>query len=66
MQTFIDWKSQTKAKARKLKLCNKETGNKGEAPKPLTDLENSLLDIIGRVVVDGMNGVPEVGIGMYI
>lgn len=62
LQTFTDWKSQTKA--RKVKLSNKETENKSKPPKPLTDLENTLLDIIGRVV-EGMSGVPKVGIGIY-
>lgn len=60
-QTFTDWKSQVKGKARRLKVAQKETGNAGDIPKNLTDLEERLLNIIGRVVVTGMDGVPELG-----
>lgn len=60
---FTDWKSQTRGKARKLKIAQAQTGNAGVPPKPLTDLEEQLLDLTGRVVVTGMD-IPEIGIGM--
>lgn len=52
-----------KSKARELKIAQQETGNKENKLKPLNDLESTLLDIIGRVVVDGMTGVAQFGIG---
>ncbi|KAF5272394.1 hypothetical protein FQR65_LT17415 [Abscondita terminalis] len=64
-RVFTDWKSQVRAKARKFRTCNKETGNNGDLIKPLNDLEEKLLDITGRVVVSGMPSVPEVGIRIF-
>lgn len=55
-----------KSKARELKVAQKETGNKENKLKPLSDLESTLLDIIGHVVVDGMTGVAQFGIGKVI
>jgi len=52
-----------KSKARELKIAQQETGNKENKIKTLNDLENTLLNIIGRVVVDGMSYVAEFGIG---
>lgn len=52
-----------KSKARELKLAQQETGNKENKIKLLSDLENILLDIIGNVVVDGMNNIAQFGIG---
>jgi len=52
-----------KSKARELKVAQQETGNKENKLKPLNDLENILLDITDRVVVDGMTGVAQFGIG---
>jgi len=52
-----------KSKARELKVAQQETGNKENKLKPLNVLESTLLDIIGRVVVNGMTGVAQFGIG---
>lgn len=63
MQAFTYWRSQVKSKAREIKRAENETRNREKNIKPLIDLENKLLNIIGRVVVDGMSGVVQFGIG---
>jgi hypothetical protein len=40
-------------------------GQGRDPPKPLTDLEEMLLNITGTVVIDEMMGVPELGTGTY-
>jgi hypothetical protein len=39
----------------------KETGNVGAPENPLTDLEEMLLDLTRKVVVYGLNNVPDIG-----
>ncbi|CAG9769224.1 unnamed protein product [Ceutorhynchus assimilis] len=65
-RVFTDWRSQVRGKARKIKCAMVETGNAGDPPKSLTDLEERLLEITGKVVVDGMSGVPEIGLEVIV
>ncbi|KAK4886033.1 hypothetical protein RN001_002304 [Aquatica leii] len=58
---FADWKSLVKKRARLIKLQYTETGG-GSPQTPLTDLENKLINNLGRVLIDGLQGVPEIGI----
>lgn len=60
-RTFSDWKAHARQRARIIKCAQKETGNAGRMEKSLTDLEEKLLNLTGRVVVDGLN-VPELGV----
>lgn len=60
-QTFVDWKTQVRKRARLIREQKKETGNAGTSIKPLTDLEEKLLALTGQVVVSGLN-IPEIGI----
>ncbi|KAJ3622217.1 hypothetical protein MTP99_002742 [Tenebrio molitor] len=60
-KTFSDWKSAVRKRARILQNSMKETGNVGAPEKPLTDLEEMLLDLTGKVVVYGLNNVPDIG-----
>lgn len=62
IQALVDWKSKTKSKAAKIK---KEIGKTGGGPgeyAPLSDLENRLIQIMGKRAVDG-DEVPEMGFG---
>lgn len=52
-----------KNKTCELKIAQQETGNKENKIKLLNDLEGTLLDIIGHIVVDGMSNVAQFGIG---
>lgn len=59
MQIFTDWKCSVRKKARNLK--QQPTGE-GSSDKPLTDIENKILDLTGRVVISGIPSVPELGL----
>ncbi|KAH0821154.1 hypothetical protein GEV33_001637 [Tenebrio molitor] len=61
-RVFVDWKSQVKRKSRVLDLDkNKTSGGQAEA-KPLSDLEERLIGLIGKVVVSGIPDLPEAGV----
>lgn len=62
MQVFTDWKSQVRKRARLIRNAAKETGNKGEPVKHLTELEKKLLYLTGDIVVEGISGIPELGV----
>ncbi|KAF2889498.1 hypothetical protein ILUMI_16675, partial [Ignelater luminosus] len=59
---FADWKSQVRKRARLIQNVAKETGNKDEPDKDLTELEKKLSYLTGDVVVEGIAGVPEIDI----
>lgn len=45
-----------------IKNSMKETGNTGEPEKELSELEKKLLHFTGEVVVEGIIGIPEIGV----
>jgi hypothetical protein len=55
-----DWKCAVRKRARILK--EKPTGGGPPQEKPLNDLENKLLDLTGRIVVEEIPLVPELGL----
>ncbi|KAF5281737.1 hypothetical protein FQR65_LT14577 [Abscondita terminalis] len=61
-RVFTDWKSQTRKRARIGRNAMKETGNVGEPETELSELEKKLLHLTGNIVVEGIKGVPELGI----
>lgn len=58
-KVFIDWKCNVRKKARLIKKSLRQTGG-GDPEKPLNDLEEKLLDLTGKLVVDGIE-VDELG-----
>ncbi|KAB0803243.1 hypothetical protein PPYR_00213 [Photinus pyralis] len=59
-ERFADWKCNVRKKARKLELSRVRTGG-GPPDVPLSDLENRLLNLSGRAVVNGIEGIRELG-----
>lgn len=59
---FTDWKAHVRKRARCIKAVQMETGNKGTPEKPLSDLEDRLLNATGKIVIDGIRGVKELGL----
>jgi hypothetical protein len=60
LEILSDWKCAVRKRARILK--EKPTGGGPPQEKPLNDLENKLLDLTGRIVVEGIPLVPELGL----
>jgi hypothetical protein len=63
-KVFVDWKSQVKRKSRLLDLDKNKTGGGQAEAKPLSDLEERLIGLIGKVVVSGTPDLPEAGVVM--
>ena len=61
-QRFADWKFNVRKKARNLRLYERGTGGGEAAAGTLTDLEQRLLGITGKVVVAGLVSLPELGV----
>lgn len=59
---FTDWRCNTRRKARDFQAEIRGTGGGEPKVKPLTQLEERLLSLTGRVVVDGIQAVPETGV----
>lgn len=62
VQIFADWKSNTKKKARAIRAHQIGTGGGPPTEIKINELEDKLLNVIGRVVIDGAPNVPEVGL----
>ncbi|CAH0553779.1 unnamed protein product [Brassicogethes aeneus] len=60
-RTFSDWKAHVRKRARNNRTAQVETGNVGEPEKTLTDIEERLLGVTGKLVVMGLP-VPELGL----
>ncbi|KAJ3654388.1 hypothetical protein Zmor_013578 [Zophobas morio] len=61
-ERFADWKFNVRKKARNLRLYKRGTGGGEPAAGTLTDLEQRLLGITGKVVVAGLVSLPKLGV----
>lgn len=58
LQSWQDWRSDTKAKALKHKKYRGGTGG-GPSPAPLSQMEETLLQFCGIEMVEGVEGVAD-------
>ncbi|CAH0551212.1 unnamed protein product [Brassicogethes aeneus] len=56
---FVEWKSRTRKKARDFKVEAQATGGGPNSAKPLTELEEKLMGLLGWVSAQGYQDIPE-------
>jgi hypothetical protein len=61
---FADLKTNTRRRARQKKYDVNGTGGGSAKVKPLTDIEERILNILSTVVIDGAPNVPEPGLNI--
>lgn len=62
LQTFTEWRSEVKRKAREIYISQNETGGGLGTEKFLTSLEMQLISVLGLICIEGIS-VPELGLG---